>query len=129
PYFYHGITNGADWYMIWGGMQDWNYHHMGNNEVTLELSDTHDIPASQIPIYWDDNRQSMLAYIETCLIGVRGLVTDEARGQPLAATVSVPRPALGRNGFGRRARPRGLHRSRHGRLPPDAPARHVRLCR
>jgi hypothetical protein len=31
----------------------------------------------------------MLAYIETCLIGVRGLVTDEARRQPLAATVSV----------------------------------------
>ncbi|MHC4651089.1 MAG: M14 family zinc carboxypeptidase [Planctomycetota bacterium] len=76
PYFYHGITNGADWYMIWGGMQDWNYHHMGNNEVTLELSDTHDIPASQIPIYWDDNRQSMLAYIETCLIGGRDLVVS-----------------------------------------------------
>jgi carboxypeptidase D len=89
PYFYHGITNGADWYMIWGGMQDWNYHHMGNNEVTLELSDVHNLPASQIPDFWDDNRQSMLAYIETCLIGVRGLVTDEARGQSLAATVSV----------------------------------------
>jgi carboxypeptidase D len=46
PYFYHGITNGADWYMIWGGMQDWNYHFMGNTEVTLELSDVHNLPAS-----------------------------------------------------------------------------------
>ncbi|MHC4770012.1 MAG: carboxypeptidase regulatory-like domain-containing protein [Planctomycetota bacterium] len=31
----------------------------------------------------------MLAYIENCLIGVRGLVTDEALGQPLGATVTV----------------------------------------
>jgi hypothetical protein len=89
PTFYHGITNGADWYMIWGGMQDWNYHFMGNNEVTLELSNVGQPPASQIPAFWDDNRESMLAYIETCLIGVRGLVTDAAGGQPLAASITV----------------------------------------
>ncbi|MHC4220689.1 MAG: M14 family zinc carboxypeptidase, partial [Planctomycetota bacterium] len=89
PYFYHGITNGADWYMIWGGMQDWNYHFMGNNELTLEISNTDQPPASQIPVYWEDNRQSMLAYIETCLIGVRGVVTDADSGQPLAAAVDV----------------------------------------
>ncbi|MHC4209862.1 MAG: M14 family zinc carboxypeptidase [Planctomycetota bacterium] len=89
PSFYHGITNGADWYMIWGGMQDWNYHFMGNMEVTLELSNVDQPPASQIPTYWDDNRESMLAYIETCLIGVRGLVTDATSGQPLAASVTV----------------------------------------
>jgi carboxypeptidase D len=89
PEFYHGVTNGADWYMIWGGMQDWNYHFMGNTEVTLELSDVHNLPASQIPVFWDDNRQSMLAYIETCLIGVRGLVTDATSGEPLPATITV----------------------------------------
>jgi carboxypeptidase D len=89
PEFYHGVTNGADWYMIWGGMQDWNYHFMGNNEVTIELSYVHQPPASQIPVYWDDNRESMLAYIETCLIGVRGLVTDATSGEPLPATITV----------------------------------------
>jgi len=87
--WYHGITNGADWYMIWGGMQDWNYLFMGNNEVTIELSNNKEPPASQIPQFWNDNRDSMLAYIETCLIGVRGIVTDAGTGLPLDATVVV----------------------------------------
>ncbi|MFH1748868.1 MAG: M14 family zinc carboxypeptidase [Planctomycetota bacterium] len=89
PSFYHGITNGADWYSISGGMQDWHYRYMGGNEVTLELSNIDNPPYSQIPQYWDDNRDSMLAYMQTCLIGVRGLVTDVFGGEPVDATVTV----------------------------------------
>ncbi len=88
-YFYHGITNGAAWYAISGGMQDWNYRYMGSNEVTIELSDTKIPSASQLPTLWNQNRDSMIAYMRTCLIGVRGLVTDSVTGQPLAATVTV----------------------------------------
>lgn len=87
--FYHGITNGADWYAIDGGMQDWNYVYMGANEVTLELSDTKIPSASQIPTYWNQNRDSMLAYMATSLVGVRGVVTDASSGLPLDATVTV----------------------------------------
>ena len=87
--FYHGITNGADWYSIDGGMQDWNYRFMGCNAVTLELSNTKIPSSSLIPDFWDDNRESLLAYIETAFVGVRGLVTDESSGLPLAATVRV----------------------------------------
>lgn len=89
PSFYHGITNGADWYAISGGMQDWNYHYMGNNEVTIELGTTKEPPASTIPTYWNDNRAAMLAYMEACLVGVRGRVYDAQTGAPLAATVTV----------------------------------------
>ena len=89
PSFYHGITNGAAWYSIDGGMQDWSYRYMGCNEVTLELSDVTSPSASQLPTFWSENRDSMLAYMETCLIGVRGLVTDSQTGAPLAATVTV----------------------------------------
>ncbi len=87
--FYHGITNGADWYVIHGCMQDWNYHFMGNNEVTIELGTSKQPSASEIPTYWNHNRDSMKAYILTCLIGVRGIVTDATTGAPLAATVVV----------------------------------------
>lgn len=88
--FYHGITNGADWYVIYGGMQDWGYVYMGCNEVTIELANSTP-PASQIPTYWNNNRESMLSYVETCLIGVHGLVTDAQSGLPVAATVRVVR--------------------------------------
>ncbi|MGD8454557.1 MAG: DUF2817 domain-containing protein [Phycisphaerae bacterium] len=86
--FYHGITNGAEWYVIDGGMQDWNYRYEGCNEVTIELGPK--APAySQMPTYWSQNQESMLSYMETCLIGVRGIVSDAQTGAPLAATVLV----------------------------------------
>ncbi|HRX86978.1 MAG TPA: M14 family zinc carboxypeptidase [Phycisphaerae bacterium] len=87
--FLHGITNGADWYTVSGGMQDWNYRWYGCNEVTIELSDSFQPPASQIPTFWSNNRDSLIAYMSTALIGVRGIVTDAVTGDPLAATISV----------------------------------------
>jgi|GEM_PF-861530 len=91
--FTHGITNGAAWYAVSGGMQDWNYRYMGCNHVTIEVSTVKSPPYSQMPTFWSQNRDSMLAFMETCLIGVRGIVTDLATGLPVAATVTV----VGRN--------------------------------
>jgi carboxypeptidase D len=87
--WYHGRTNGADWYIIDGGMQDWNFHFMGCKEITLELSDIKEPSASQIGQFWSDNRVSLMSFIETSLVGVRGIVTDGVSGLPVAATVRV----------------------------------------
>ncbi len=87
--FYHGITNGADWYIIDGGMQDYSWYFHGCTEVTIELDNTKQPPASEIGQFWSDNRDAMLAYMEKCLIGVRGIVTDATTGDPLAATITV----------------------------------------
>ncbi|MBN2447343.1 MAG: ankyrin repeat domain-containing protein [Phycisphaerae bacterium] len=87
--FYHGITLGADWYIVYGCMQDWAYHFTRCNEVTIELGNTKEPSASTIPTYWSQNRDSMLAYIDTCLIGARGVVTDANTGAPIAADVTV----------------------------------------
>ena len=89
PYFPGGITNGAAWYAIDGGMQDWNYRYLGIDEVTIELSDTKWPAASLLPTLWNDNRESMLSYIEAVHIGARGLVTDAATGAPVYASVGV----------------------------------------
>jgi carboxypeptidase D len=87
--FDNGICNGADWYAIDGGMQDWNYVYRGNMQVTLEISATDWPPGSQLPGYWDDNLEAMLSYMERVREGVSGVVTDVTTGQPLDATVHV----------------------------------------
>jgi len=85
-----GITNGADWYVLYGGMQDWNYIWNGVLEITIELSEDKYPPASQLSNFWDQNREAMLAYMELVnQLGVRGLVTDAATGAPLDATITV----------------------------------------
>ncbi len=89
PSFYHGITNGHDWYEIHGGMQDWNYDWMHNMEVTIELNDEKWPPASDLEQLWDDNDEAMAAYLEYCLRGIRGVVTDSLSAEPLPATVTV----------------------------------------
>ena len=87
--FPNGITNGAEWAVLYGGMQDWNYVWMGCNEVTIELSDVPWPPPDQLQSLWDDNRESMLSYIEAVHWGVRGIISDTLSGAPLAATVDV----------------------------------------
>ena len=83
-----GITNGAAWYEVVGGMQDWNYRYLGDNEVTIELSNTYAPSADQLPTYWNDNRDAMMAYLQTALTGVQGVVTG-VEGAAVAAAVQV----------------------------------------
>jgi hypothetical protein len=86
----NGITNGWDWYTISGGRQDlMNYWH-GCREVTIELSHTKLLPESSLNAWWDYNRDALLNYLEKALRGVRGIVTDAATGDPLAAFVHIP---------------------------------------
>lgn len=87
--FDQGITNGITWYVVSGGMQDWNYTWLGCNEVTIELSNTFRPSASTLPTLWNNNRESMLSYMEKAQIGVRGRVTDSVSGAPVFATVRI----------------------------------------
>ncbi len=87
--FPFGISNGGAWYTIYGGMQDWNYRYLSCNEVTLELSDVKKPSEALIPGLWDENRESMLAYMESVHMGVRGIVSDADSGAPLYAEVLV----------------------------------------
>ena len=89
PAWDNGITNGADWYSINGGMQDWNYVWRGNFEVLVEVSTDKWPAAGTLPGFWDDNLESLLAYIERAQEGLRGVVTDAVTGVPLAAEIKV----------------------------------------
>jgi len=83
-----GITNGGDWYVINGGRQDFTNYYRWGREVTMEISDTKLIPASQLPAHWNYNRKSLIRYMENVLHGVIGLVSDSI-GNPIVAKVTV----------------------------------------
>lgn len=56
PAFENGITNGAAWYPLTGGMQDYQYVWYGCMEVTLEISCCKFPPAYELKKYWEDNQ-------------------------------------------------------------------------
>lgn len=74
--FPNGITNGADWYVLYGGMQDWNYLNTGDFEITVELSTIKWPAASMLPSYWSDNKAAMLAYLMQVHKGVKGTAIE-----------------------------------------------------
>jgi hypothetical protein len=59
-----GITNGADWYVVKGGMQDWSYIWHNDLQITLEVSHSKYPSYSQIPGFYQSNRDSMVAYMK-----------------------------------------------------------------
>lgn len=65
-HFPGGITNGAQWYDVAGGMQDFNYLHSNAFEITVELSCCK-YPSSKdnaLQKEWDNNREALLNYME-----------------------------------------------------------------
>lgn len=87
--FPQGITNGAQWYVVEGSLQDWAYHATGCWDFTLEVSTIKTPSASTLDQFWLDNKQSLLRSIRAVRYGIHGVVTAQDSGQPLAATVTV----------------------------------------
>jgi len=88
PYFTNGITNGAQWYVLYGGMQDWNYWAKGCFEITLEVSMTKTPRGSSLPDYWEENRVATIAFMQWVHTGIKGFVRT-VDGKPLAANITI----------------------------------------
>ena len=84
-----GIVRGCNWYMISGGRQDYMNYYAQCREVTIECSRVYTPNATQMPKFWNFNHNSMLRYMEQCLNGIHGTITDAATGEPIEATVSI----------------------------------------
>jgi len=82
-----GITNGARWYSVKGGMQDFNYLATNCFEITLELSCEKFPDASFLEQAWNDNKEALLNFMWQSHIGIKGLITDKATGKPIPDAV------------------------------------------
>lgn len=83
------ITRGWQWYQIWGGMQDWAYYWHGEHHVTIEVSNDKMPPYNQMDIYWNNNKDAMLWWMERTLTGLHGRVLDARDSAPLDASVTI----------------------------------------
>ena len=59
---YSGITNGADWYQVPGGMEDYNYLYGDCFEITIELTCCKYPEASKLKDEWENNKNALWEY-------------------------------------------------------------------
>ena len=90
--FFDGVCNGADWYTVRGGLQDWSYVWHGDIDMTLELGPS-GRRRRRCPGSGPRTSSVLVAYLERAHEGVRGVVTDAVSGLPLAATAGSWRRA------------------------------------
>lgn len=62
--FKDGITNGADWYVVKGGMQDWSSFFYNDLQITLEVSHVKYPNYADIPGFYKSNRDSMVNFMK-----------------------------------------------------------------
>lgn len=87
--FPNGITNGAEWYVLKGGMQDYNYIYHGCMELTLELSCCKYPMSYELQKYWQHNQRALIEFIRQAHRGIYGTVRDKYGNPVPNATLMV----------------------------------------
>ncbi|XP_042202658.1 probable carboxypeptidase X1 [Callorhinchus milii] len=83
------VINGADWHTVPGSMNDFSYLHTNCFELTLEVSCDKFPHQSELPAEWENNKESLLVFIEQIHRGVKGRVTDRHRRGIARAIIAV----------------------------------------
>jgi hypothetical protein len=87
--FDNGITNGYDWYRVYGGRQDYVTYFLQGRETTIELSRDFIPDSALLEALWFYNYPSMLNYMDRATMGVSGFVVDEKSNRPMMAKLEV----------------------------------------
>lgn len=85
----NGVTNGGDWYIIEGSMQDYHNYYHGARHVTIEVSGDKVAPSYMLPYYWAYSSHSLMNFMKEAGNGIHGTVRDSLTGTPLKATVFI----------------------------------------
>ena len=81
--FKNGITNGAAWYSVDGGMQDYNYLHTNCFEITVEQGCFKFPYDSHLEGIWNENKRSLIEFMKQVHRGIRGFVLD-SQAEPIS---------------------------------------------
>ncbi|XP_074548049.1 putative carboxypeptidase X1 [Halichoeres trimaculatus] len=84
---HNNIINGGAWHTVPGSMNDFSYLHTNCFEVTVELSCDKFPHASELPVEWENNKESLLVYMEQVHRGIKGVIRDKATKQGIADAV------------------------------------------
>ncbi|VDK43405.1 unnamed protein product [Anisakis simplex] len=87
--FLNGITNGAGWYHLAGGMQDWQYSHTNCMEITIEMGCFKFPYNVMLPKLWSEHKYSLLAFMEFVHRGLKGFVFNSDAEAVGGAVLSV----------------------------------------
>ena len=88
-YVWPGVTNGADWYRVEGGRQDYMNYYQNCKESTIELSNVKTIAASLLDDHWNYNQEALIEYLIQGTYGFQGLVKDAVTNNPINATITL----------------------------------------
>jgi len=82
----NGISNGYQWYQVFGSRQDYMNYHRQIREITIELSRTKMIPSASLPDMWQYNKEALFSFMAYTRWGLFGSVTDTV-GKPIEAEI------------------------------------------
>ncbi|XP_054373483.1 adipocyte enhancer-binding protein 1 [Molothrus ater] len=84
-----GIVQGAKWRPRAGSMNDFSYLHTNCLELSVYLGCDKFPHESELQQEWENNKESLLTFMEQTHRGIKGVVTDQ-QGEPIAnATIVV----------------------------------------
>jgi hypothetical protein len=84
-----GVTHGGDWYVVYGGRQDYmNWFH-GCREFTFEISNAKLLDPALLPAHWEYNYRSLINYIRHATYGFHGLVKSAETEEPVFASIEL----------------------------------------
>ncbi|XP_062995298.1 adipocyte enhancer-binding protein 1 [Elgaria multicarinata webbii] len=84
-----GIVSGAKWHPRVGSMNDFSYLHSNCLELSIYPGCDKFPHESELPQEWENNKESLLTFMEQIHRGIKGVVTDQ-QGDPIAnASISV----------------------------------------
>lgn len=84
-----GIVQGAKWHPRAGSMNDFSYLHTNCLELSIYLGCDKFPHESELQQEWENNKESLLTFMEQTHRGIKGVVTDQ-QGEPIAnATIVV----------------------------------------